>query len=80
MGYLATYATAQGFTVGVLDGESLGLGITQIQTMVNEAAPRWVGFNLLAPTYQLSARIAAGLDPAIQLMVGGHKQRRCRRP
>ncbi|WP_432903737.1 B12-binding domain-containing radical SAM protein [Micromonospora matsumotoense] len=73
MGYLATYAAAQGFTVGVLDGEALGLGITQIQTMVNEAAPRWVGFNLLAPTYQLSARIASGLDPAIQLMVGGHQ-------
>nr|WP_279632859.1 radical SAM protein [Micromonospora antibiotica] len=73
MGYLATYATAQGFTVGVLDGEALGLGIAQIQNIINEAAPRWVGFNLLAPTYQLSARIAAGLDPAIQLMVGGHQ-------
>jgi radical SAM superfamily enzyme YgiQ (UPF0313 family) len=28
--------------------------------------------NLLAPTYELSARIAAGLDPEIALMVGGH--------
>ncbi|WP_307812872.1 B12-binding domain-containing radical SAM protein [Micromonospora coerulea] len=73
MGYLATYAAAQGFTVGVLDGESLGLGIDQIQRIVNEASPRWVGFNLLAPTYELSARIAAGLDPAIQVMVGGHQ-------
>ncbi|WKU04358.1 radical SAM protein [Micromonospora sp. HUAS LYJ1] len=73
MGYLATYAAAQGFTVGVLDGESLGLGIDHIQTVVNEVAPRWVGFNLLAPTYRLSARIAAGLDPTIQIMVGGHQ-------
>ncbi|RGC69745.1 Radical SAM superfamily protein [Micromonospora sp. MW-13] len=73
MGYLATYATVQGFSVGVLDGESLGLGIDRIQSLVNEAAPRWVGFNLLAPTYELSARIAAGLDPAIQVMVGGHQ-------
>ncbi len=73
MGYLATYAAAQGYTVGVLDGESLGLGLDRIQEIVNEAAPRWVGFNLLAPTYELSARIAAGLDPAIQIMVGGHQ-------
>jgi radical SAM superfamily enzyme YgiQ (UPF0313 family) len=73
MGYLATYAAAQGFSVGVLDGESLGLGVDRIQRVVNEAAPRWVGFNLLAPTYELSARIAAGLDPAIQVMVGGHQ-------
>ncbi|MER5703839.1 radical SAM protein [Micromonospora sp. NPDC002296] len=73
MGYLATYATVQGFSVGVLDGESLGLGIDRIQSVVNEAAPRWVGFNLLAPTYELSARIAAGLDHEIQIMVGGHQ-------
>ncbi|MGC5055040.1 cobalamin-dependent protein [Micromonospora sp. DT48] len=73
MGYLATYAASQGFTVGVLDGEALGLGIDRIQRIVNEAAPRWAGFNLLAPTYELSATIAAGLDPAIHIMVGGHQ-------
>ncbi|SCG43405.1 Radical SAM superfamily enzyme YgiQ, UPF0313 family [Micromonospora halophytica] len=73
MGYLATYAAAQGFTVGVLDGESRGLGIDRIQEIINQAAPRWVGFNLLAPTYALSARIAAGIDTGIQVMVGGHQ-------
>ncbi|MFY1598373.1 B12-binding domain-containing radical SAM protein [Micromonospora sp. WMMD737] len=73
MGYIATYAAAQGFHVGVLDGESLGLSISRICDIANQAAPRWVGFNLLAPTYELSARIAAGLDPAIQIMVGGHQ-------
>lgn len=49
------------------------MSVERIQHLVNEAAPRWVGFNLLAPTYELSARIAAGLDPAIHLMVGGHQ-------
>lgn len=73
LGYLATYATVQGFSVGVLDGEPLGLSVEEIQSIVNEAAPCWVGFNLLAPTYELSARIAAGLDPEIQIMVGGHQ-------
>jgi hypothetical protein len=73
MGYIATYAHRHGFNVGVLDAEALGLGITQTQTLVNELAPRWAGFNLLAPTYELSARIAAGLDPGINVMVGGHQ-------
>jgi radical SAM superfamily enzyme YgiQ (UPF0313 family) len=73
MGYLATYAAAQGFTVGVLDAEAHGLGIGHTIDIVNRAAPRWVGFNLLAPTYQVSARIAAALDPAIKVMLGGHQ-------
>ncbi len=73
MGYIATYATRQGFNVGVVDAEALGLGIAETQTLVNELQPRWAGFNLLAPTYEISARIAAGLDPAIDVMVGGHQ-------
>lgn len=73
MGYIATYAAHRGFNVGVIDAEALGLGIAETQTLVNDLQPRWAGFNLLAPTYQISAAIAAGLDPAIQIMVGGHQ-------
>lgn len=73
MGYIATYAAAQGFNVGVIDAEALGLGIDQVIGLINEAAPRWAGFNLLAPTYELSARIAAGLDAGIRVMAGGHQ-------
>lgn len=73
MGYIATYAAQQGFNVGVLDAEAIGLGIEVTQRIINLFAPRWVGFNLLAPTYELSARIAAGLDPGISVMVGGHQ-------
>ncbi|GAB3138967.1 radical SAM protein [Micromonospora sonneratiae] len=73
MGYIATYAAANGFNVGVLDGEALGLTVSQIQQTINRSAPRWAGFNLLAPTYELSATIASGLDPSIEIMVGGHQ-------
>jgi anaerobic magnesium-protoporphyrin IX monomethyl ester cyclase len=73
MGYIATYAAARGFNVGVIDAEALGLGVDQAIGLINAAAPRWVGFNLLAPTYELSARIAAGIDPAIRVMAGGHQ-------
>lgn len=73
LGYLATYATAQGFNIGVLDSEALGLSVQETVDAVNALHPRWAGFNLLAPTYELSATIAARLDPAIRVMVGGHQ-------
>jgi radical SAM superfamily enzyme YgiQ (UPF0313 family) len=73
MAYIATYAAAQGFNVGVIDGEALGLGIDQATLFVNKVSPRWAAFNLLAPTYEISARIAAGLDEGIRVMVGGHQ-------
>jgi anaerobic magnesium-protoporphyrin IX monomethyl ester cyclase len=73
MAYIATYATAQGLNVGVIDAESHGLGIGQTSQLINDTSPRWAGFNLLAPTYEISARIAAGLDDGIRLMAGGHQ-------
>ena len=73
MGYLATYAAVQGFNVGVLDAEAHGLGIDRTTQLVNQVRPQWVGFNLLAPTYEISARIAAVLDPDIKIMLGGHQ-------
>lgn len=73
LGYIATYAESCGFNVGVLDAEALGLGVAEAADIVNAASPRWVGFNLLAPTYQISAQTAALLDPDISIMVGGHQ-------
>jgi anaerobic magnesium-protoporphyrin IX monomethyl ester cyclase len=73
MAYIATYAARHGFNVGVIDAEALGLGVEETTELVNARAPRWVGFNLLAPTYEISAHIAAGLDRAISVMVGGHQ-------
>jgi anaerobic magnesium-protoporphyrin IX monomethyl ester cyclase len=73
MAYLATYAASRGFNVGVLDAEAYGLGVMATIELIDELAPRWVGFNLLAPTYEISARIAAALDPTIKVMLGGHQ-------
>jgi hypothetical protein len=56
-----------------VDAEALGLSIEETTGIVNDLTPRWVGFNLLAPTYEISAQIAAGLDPDINVMVGGHQ-------
>ena len=73
MAYIATCAAQVGYNVGVLDAEAAGLGIAHVTRLVNAAAPRWAGFNLLAPTYEVSAAIATGLDPAIKVMLGGHQ-------
>ncbi|WP_208630342.1 B12-binding domain-containing radical SAM protein [Amycolatopsis kentuckyensis] len=75
MAYIATFAAAQGFNVGVLDAEAYGLGISAAAKIVNDAEPRWAGLNLLAPTYELSAGIAEQLDPRISLVLGGHHAR-----
>lgn len=72
MGYIATVAHLAGLNVGVLDAEAHGLGIQRTAEIINRLRPRWVACNLLAPTYDLTARIAAALDPSILVMVGGH--------
>ena len=43
LGYIATCARKMGFNVGVLDAEALGLGVSEIANISNEASPRWVG-------------------------------------
>jgi|GEM_PF-1862306 len=73
LAYLATYAAEAGFNVGVLDAEALGLGIAAVAELINAAAPRWVGLNLLAPTYLHSVALLRRLDPTIRVMLGGHQ-------
>ncbi|MER7544726.1 radical SAM protein [Spirillospora sp. NPDC127506] len=73
MAYIATVAADRGFNVAVLDAEAHGLPVGEVVTTLHDTAPRWVGFNLLAPTYETSAHIADRLDPTIKLMLGGHQ-------
>jgi anaerobic magnesium-protoporphyrin IX monomethyl ester cyclase len=73
LGYIATYARSRGLNVGVLDAEAGGLGVSKVAAIVNAAAPRWVGLNLLAPTYRTAIEIIHGLDDQIAVMVGGHQ-------
>jgi radical SAM superfamily enzyme YgiQ (UPF0313 family) len=73
MAYIATYAAQRGFNVGILDAEAHGIPVADVVRAVNDLAPRWAGFNLLAPTYEISADIAVQLDPSIMVMAGGHQ-------
>jgi len=73
LGYIATYCEKKGWNIGVIDCEGLGLGITKVAKILNELMPRWVGFNLLAPTYTLSRSIAEKLHPDMKIILGGHQ-------
>jgi radical SAM superfamily enzyme YgiQ (UPF0313 family) len=73
LGYIATYAARAGLNVGVIDAEARGLGVTGVAATINAANPRWVGLNLLAPTYRHSTSILRLLDPTIRVMLGGHQ-------
>lgn len=73
LGYIATVAAELGLNVGVIDGEALGLGFGQIAAEINRQNPKWVGFNLLAPTYVHSVEILKLLNPQIKVMLGGHQ-------
>lgn len=72
MAYIATYAAACGYNVAVLDAEAHGLPVADTIALINQVGPRWAGFNLLAPIYEISATIATALDPGIRIMAGGH--------
>ena len=73
LGYIATCAKQAGFNVGVLDAESFGLGVSAIAKITNAASPRWVGLNLLAPSYRNSLAILQNIAGEIQVMLGGHQ-------
>lgn len=73
LGYIATCAEHAGFAVDVLDAEALGLGLSEVADLINAARPRWLGLNLLAPTYVHSVTLLRLLDPEINVMLGGHQ-------
>jgi anaerobic magnesium-protoporphyrin IX monomethyl ester cyclase len=73
LGYIATYAQQQGLNVAVLDAEANGVGISRIIELVRRHKPRWVGLNLLAPTYRYSIEILQGIDTDVKVMLGGHQ-------
>lgn len=73
LGYIATCAEVEGFTAEVLDAEALGLGISEIAHLVNSKQPRWLGLNLLAPTFPNSIEILRNIDQNILVMLGEHQ-------
>ncbi len=70
LAHIATESEAAGFNVGVLDAETLAMTPEQTAKVINEAHPKWVGINMLTPTYHLAKRILVNLDDDIPVIAG----------
>lgn len=57
LAYIATWLISRGFSVELLDGEYRGLSPKAIAGIANEKKPRFLGINLLTPTYHIAASI-----------------------
>lgn len=68
---IATELEGAGYRVGLLDAETHALAPSQVAEIVNEAHPKWMGINLLTPTFDLAARIVSGVDDGINVIAGG---------
>lgn len=71
LAHIATECQEAGYNVGLVDPETSNLTPEKTARLINEANPRWVGINLLTPTYSLARRIITNLKPGISVMVGG---------
>ena len=71
LAYMATELEHAGHKVGLLDAEFNALSPDKAAEAINKAQPKWVGINLLTPTYDLAARIVEGIDNNINVVAGG---------
>lgn len=71
LAYIATWLNNEGFSVELLDAEHLGLDAAATAAIVNEKQPRFLGINLLSPTYQVATQILKMVDPGITIVAGG---------
>jgi radical SAM superfamily enzyme YgiQ (UPF0313 family) len=70
LAHIATECEAAGFNVGVLDAETLALTPEETAKTLNEVNPKWVGINMLTPTYSLARRIVVNLREDIPVIAG----------
>lgn len=70
LAYIATVCEDAGFNVGVIDAETQALTPEKTARLINEANPRWIGVNMLTPTYELTRRIVNNTSPSISVMAG----------
>lgn len=71
LAHIATACKAQGFNVGVLDAEDSQAGLATVTRTLRQAAPRWLGLNLLAPTFRNAMQLARNRPAESRLMLGG---------
>lgn len=70
LAHIATECENAGFNVGLLDAETLALGPEEAARIINLANPRWIGINMLTPTFPLAKRILMSANEDIPVAVG----------
>ncbi len=70
LAHIATECEKAGFNVGVLDAETLAIPPEEAARIINEVKPRWVGINMLTPTFPLGKRILQNINPDIPVAAG----------
>lgn len=70
LAHIATECEVAGFNVGVLDAETLAMTPEQTAKVINRVKPKWVGVNMLTPTFSLARRIVANIDSDIPVIAG----------
>jgi radical SAM superfamily enzyme YgiQ (UPF0313 family) len=71
LAHIATECERAGFNVGVVDAEAHALSPEIAAQVINKANPRFVGINMLTPTFPLARRILANLNRDIPIAAGG---------
>lgn len=71
LAHIATECEAAGFNVGVVDAESHALSPEMTAAIINDADPKFVGINMLTPTFPLAKRIISNTRPDLPIVAGG---------
>lgn len=71
LAHIATECEEAGFNVGVIDAESHALSPETTAAIINEAKPKFVGINMLTPTFPLAKRIISATSPEVPVVAGG---------
>lgn len=71
LAHIATECEKAGYNVGVVDAEAQALSPERTAQVINELNPRYVGINMLTPTYPLAKRILSNLNRDIPVAAGG---------
>ena len=71
LAHIATECERAGYNVGVVDAEAHALSPELAAQVINEVKPKFVGINMLTPTFPLAKRILTNLNRDIPVAAGG---------
>lgn len=71
LGYIATYLEKAGFRVELIDSVKERLGVDEIDRLISEKEPDYVGINIFTQNYHLVKKIIESIDILCKIFIGG---------